>query len=231
MSSSGTAICAARQRSGRWVIAAPISRPPLLPPRMASRSRRREAGVDQPVGGGDEVVEGLLLVLAHAGAVPGLALLGAAADVGDGVDAAVVAHRHDRRAVGRAHRDAEAAVAGEDARRVRATAWSRRPDQEHRDLGAVGARVANLLDDVVAVRARRGRSSCCRSRLQSAMLLGRPAVRGRRAGEGREREERLLALAATGEAGQRAELGQVRLGGGPCRRCRSDRGATPPIAS
>ena len=47
--------------------------------------------VDQPVGGGVEVVEHLLLVLAHAGAVPGLALLVAAAEAGDGVAAAVLA--------------------------------------------------------------------------------------------------------------------------------------------
>ena len=76
MSVSGTAQCTARHRSGRWVMVAATSRPPLLPPRMASRSRRGAALGDQPVGGGREVVEHLLLVAAHAGAVPVLALLG-----------------------------------------------------------------------------------------------------------------------------------------------------------
>ena len=127
MSSRGTAIWAARHRSGRWVMAAPISRPPLLPPRMARSRPRGAAGVHQPVGRGDEVVEAPLLVLAHAGPVPGLALLGAAADVGHRVEPAVVAHRHDGRAVGRSHRDREAAVAGEHAGRVRAGHGAGRP--------------------------------------------------------------------------------------------------------
>ena len=51
---------------------------------MASRARDGAALVDQPVGGRLEVVEHLLLAVAHAGLVPGLALLGAAAEAGDG---------------------------------------------------------------------------------------------------------------------------------------------------
>ena len=40
--------------SGRCVMAAPTSRPPLLPPRIASFSRRRVLVGDQPLGRGDE---------------------------------------------------------------------------------------------------------------------------------------------------------------------------------
>ena len=40
MSSSGTAQTTALNSSGRWVIAAPTSRPPLEPPWIASRSGR-----------------------------------------------------------------------------------------------------------------------------------------------------------------------------------------------
>ena len=55
---------------------------------MARRSRRRAAGGDEVVGGGVEVVEHVLLVLAPTGLVPVLAVLVAAAQAGDGVQAA-----------------------------------------------------------------------------------------------------------------------------------------------
>ena len=45
---------------------------------------------DQLLGGGDEVVEDVLLLVEHAGAVPVLAELAAAAQVGHGEDAAVL---------------------------------------------------------------------------------------------------------------------------------------------
>ena len=91
MSSSGTAQWTARARSGRCVIAAPMSSPPFEPPRSARRLAGREPVRHEPVGGGVEVVEHLLLVLAHAGPVPVLAFLGAAADAGDGEQAARLA--------------------------------------------------------------------------------------------------------------------------------------------
>ena len=45
---------------------------------------------DQEFGGGDEVVENILLFVQHAGAMPVFAELGAAAQVGHGVDAAML---------------------------------------------------------------------------------------------------------------------------------------------
>ena len=84
MSSSGTAHTAARNSSGRWVTAAPTSRPPLEPPWIASRS-----GVVYPSrisysAAAVEVVEDVLLPLQHPGLVPRLAVLAAAAQVGHG---------------------------------------------------------------------------------------------------------------------------------------------------
>lgn len=76
----------------------------------------------QVLGGGVEVVEDVLLVEQAAGVVPALAVLAAAADVGDGHDAAEVLHEHQpRHAEARLHVDVEAAVAV-DQRRVGAVA-------------------------------------------------------------------------------------------------------------
>ena len=82
MSSSGALQTTAAARSGRWVSAAPTSRPPFEPPMTAELPVRRPALGDQVLAGGGEVVEHVLLALAHAGAVPLLAVLGAAAQVG-----------------------------------------------------------------------------------------------------------------------------------------------------
>ena len=77
---------------------------------------RRPAVRDQLLGRGVEVVEDVLLVAEHPVAVPVLALLAAAAQVGDGVDAAGLDPGQDRRGVRRGQRDAEAAVAVQDGR-------------------------------------------------------------------------------------------------------------------
>ena len=82
MSSSGTPQTTAPKRSGRWVSAAPTSRPPFEPPHHAQSC----AGPlyllrDQALGGGDEVVEDVLLALQASGVVPRLAVLAAAAQV------------------------------------------------------------------------------------------------------------------------------------------------------
>ena len=155
----------------------------------------------------------------HAGAVPGLAVLGAAADVGHGVDAAGVAHRDDRGAVGRAHADREAAVAGEHARGV-----GRRSGPGARGSGTAGSRCRRWTGTGPARRrsgwrrrrrdaaasgvAGRGASSASSgspsSRLQSAVAVGAPAEHRRWAGEDGEREERLVAVEAAVEPGQRA---------------------------
>ena len=116
MSSSGTAHHTARHRSGRCVIAAPTSSPPFEPPAIARRSRERSAGGDQPVGGGVEVVEHVLLVRPPAGLVPCLAVLETAAQPGDRVQATGRAPRGDRRRPHRGLGDREPAVAVEDRR-------------------------------------------------------------------------------------------------------------------
>ena len=73
------------------------------------------------------------LSLEHAGAVPRLAVLAAAAQVGQRVDAAALQPATTRAHEGRRHRDVEPAVAGEE-RRVRAAsdrasrAWTRNID-------------------------------------------------------------------------------------------------------
>ncbi len=77
---------------------------------------RRPAAGHERVGRRLEVFEHVVLVLAHPVAVPGLALLGAAAQPRDGVDAARLDPREDRGGVAGSHRDAEAAVAVEDRR-------------------------------------------------------------------------------------------------------------------
>ena len=136
----------ARHRSGRWVTAAPTSRPPLDPPRMASRSAAGPALGHQPVGGGVEVVEDLLLVGQHAGPVPVLAVLAAAPDAGDGVHAARLAERDQPGGEAGGGGDGEAAVAGEEGGRVGPDLGGGRPHQEHGHVGAVGRRVEDLLD-------------------------------------------------------------------------------------
>ena len=192
---------------------------------------RGEALVDEPVGAGDEVVEAVLLVLAHAGPVPGLALLGAAADPGDGVDAAGGAHLGDGGGVGRAHRDGEAAVAGEDGGGVRAGHGVGGPHEEHRHRRAVGRRVADLLDDHVdRVPAAQPAPVDELARDLAIRRLGvgpGPAVRGRGLGEAGERDEGLVALVGGVDARDRARARAAPPADGRCRRGRSGRGGPP----
>ena len=82
MSITPTAGSAAPKRSGRWVMQAPTSRPPLDPPADRQLGRRRVLVRDQPLGRGDEVVEDVLLLELGAGLVPVLAVFAAAAQVG-----------------------------------------------------------------------------------------------------------------------------------------------------
>ena len=76
------------------------------------------AAFDEPVGGGVEVVEDVLLVGAAPGMVPRLALLQPAAQPGDGVRAAGRAPRGDLRRPHRRLGDGEPAIAVEDRRHV-----------------------------------------------------------------------------------------------------------------
>jgi hypothetical protein len=96
------------------------------------------------VGGGVEVVEHVLLVLAAAGLVPGLALLVAAAEPGDREQPARLRPRRDGRRPRRRLRDREAAVARQDAGRVGVGRLTGTMHQEQADLGAVQRSVTLL---------------------------------------------------------------------------------------
>ena len=108
---------------------------------------------DQVFGGGDEVVEDVLLFLQHAGAVPVFAKLAAAAQVGDGIDAAVLHPEIHAAVEAGAHGDVEAAVAREQRGIMAVLHQAFFADDEHRNLGAVFG-VIPLLADVVLVRDR-----------------------------------------------------------------------------
>src|SRR6185437_16929459 len=69
---------------------------------------------DQLAAGRGEVVEHVLLALAHAGPVPLLTLLAAAAQAGNGVDAARLDPGQGQRRVARSQADVEPAVAVQD---------------------------------------------------------------------------------------------------------------------
>ena len=98
---------------------------------------RRVVRGDQRAGRGGEVVEGVGLLLALAVEIPAPALVGAAADVGDGIDEAAI---DQRQAVGRErrrHRRAIGAVAVEQQRRAAVEHQAAAVQQRHRHLGAV----------------------------------------------------------------------------------------------
>ena len=72
---------------------------------------------DEMLGHGDEIAEGVGLLLPLAVLVPGIALVLAAADMGDGVDEAAVGQRQAVGVEGGRHGDAVGAVAVEQAGR------------------------------------------------------------------------------------------------------------------
>ncbi len=166
-----------------------------------------EALGHQPVGGGEEVVEAALLVRSHAGLVPVLAVLGPAADAGDGVDAAGVGHRHRHRRPRRAVGDGKAAVAGQQRRRVGRGPGGGPANEEHGHRRAVGGRVGDLVDRVVT-----GTGAAGGGVAPVLQPGGRPAQQARRPGEGAEGQERPLLVMVGVEAGQAADARQRHLG-------------------
>ena len=98
MSMTPTAGSAAPNRSGRCVIARADEQAAVA---AAADGELVGTGVflgDQPFGGGDEIVEHVLLLCLRAGLVPLVAILAAAAQVGDRIDAA---HLHPDERCGR----------------------------------------------------------------------------------------------------------------------------------
>ncbi len=107
--------------------------------------RRGVLLLDEILGRGDEIVEDVLFLVEHAGLVPGLAVLAAAAQVGLGEDAAVLQEDDVGRAEAGRDGDVEAAVGREEGRVLAVELEPFLVDDEHRDFRPVLARVENLL--------------------------------------------------------------------------------------
>ena len=159
---------------------APISRPPFDRPEIArcagavifSRISHSAAPMKSS--------KTFCLLREHAGLVPGLAVLAAAAQVRDRVDAAVLQERRDLRLPVRQDVDVEAAVAVEQ-RRVAAVARERAAfvHEEQRALRAVARGVAHLLDLECVRVERRGDLAPYRG-LRGRGALARPSTCSRR---------------------------------------------------
>ena len=89
-STNGTSAMTPRNRSGAMLATAPISMPPALPPWATMRPRAVNLLAREIFAGGDEVGEGVDLLLALAVLVPAIALVLAAAHMGDGIDEAAI---------------------------------------------------------------------------------------------------------------------------------------------
>ncbi len=203
MSITPTAGSAAPNSSGRWFSTAPTSRPPLLPPAIASFGAEVYLSPIRYSAAAMKSSKTFCFSGEPAGVVPVLAVLAAAAQAGDGVDAAHLEPGDRARREGRRHRDVEAAVAGEQ-RRVLAVA--RRPlarGDEQRDPRAVLRGIEDL-HRLVGGRIE-GQLRLAEDR---ARARGRIAAEDRgRAGEGRERVEE-LAVAPASRHRHVAEAGQ-----------------------
>ena len=120
-------------------------------PRDREPRRARVLAGDQPLGGGDEVVEDVLLLVEHPRLVPRLAELPATAQVRHREHAAVLDPERRARREERPDADVEPAVAGEEGGVAAVEADAVPVRDEHRDLRAVLGRVPDLLDlDVLA---------------------------------------------------------------------------------
>ncbi len=180
----------------------------------------RPAPGHQRIRGRREIVEDVLLVPEHPGAMPTLAELGPAAQVRDDVESAGVGPGRGCGAVRRGPRHVEAAVPGEDRWHVTARRDVAAMHEEHRDLRAVLRPVRLLIDGD-----RRGVEG--RRELEARDLGRRPATpvdddgRGRRR-EGLDRVAEAVADRISGGAGHRRQpierdLAQEPPGVGPDR--------------
>ena len=181
---------------------------PAVAPALNRQTRPgRVAGLDQPLGGRDEVVEHVLLVLFAPGQVPRLAVLAPAAQVRDRQHTAHLHPHHPGRAVYRRERHVEPAVPIQH-RRVRSVqldAFLVR--DEHRDPRPVLALVEHLrrLELFEVDVHSRGTKQRALSRLDVV------AVARSRRREAGERVEGLGVVSPAAEPARRADPGQFHL--------------------
>ena len=139
--------------------------------------------------------------------MPLLAVLAASAQVGDGVEAALLEEEDHAAAEGGRVADVEAAVPGEEGGALAVGGAALRVHEEHGDEGAVARGIAHQ-PHAEAVRVHvPGRA---RPELQRGLGQGE-AIDGRGDGVGREPEEGLAAVPLPGEAGHAADDGQVHV--------------------
>ena len=126
-----------------------MSRPPLERPRRAKCSGDRVVVGDEVLGGGEEVVKDVLLVLEHRRFVPRLAILIAAAQVGEREEPALL---HPPRVFGvplGQHGDIEAAIAGHQEPCLAVALQAFLAGDEHGDARAVFRGVEDLGDFIL----------------------------------------------------------------------------------
>ena len=172
-------------------------------------SGARVALGDQPFGGGDEVVEDVLLVLLGAGEVPVAAVLPAAAQVRDRQHAAHLEPGEAGRGEAGGQGDVETAVAVEQRRVVAVLLDALAVGDEHRDARAVAALVEDLLR-LVAVEVGVDRGAADQRTLAGTHVV---AVDLRRRAETRVGVEGLRLLPAAAEAAGAADARQFDFAG------------------
>src|SRR5215471_18358816 len=192
---------AAPKRSGRCVMTAPTSNPPLLPPPIAS------FGVDVNLlsirycAGRDEIIEHILFRVKHPGLMPFLAVLAAAPQVRNSVNAA---HFHPDQISRRERRRAgnvEPAIAVKISRRLAVSFHSFFVWDKHRHARAIGALVKDLFSRVII----RIEFHVWLEQQLACPLVDIVAEDFRGRGETRKRVKRLAVFAFSGESGGSAK--------------------------
>ncbi len=169
--------------------------------------RRGVFFADQVLGRGDEVVEHVLLLFAHAGLVPALAVLAAAPQVGHGVDAAAFQPEHHRGAERRGHAGVEAAVGVQVGGVVAGERQALLVHDEHGNLRAVLRGVKHLL----GLEAGRVEGELGATEQLAAARLQVVLEDHRRIGEVGEGVEQHRVLQLAVEAARRSQTGELDL--------------------
>ena len=171
---------------------------------------RGVALADQVLGGGDEVVEDVLLLELGTGSVPALAVLAAATKVGDGENAAHLQPDESIRPEAGSHRDVEAAVAVEHGGVTAIEIDAVSMGDEHRHLGAVTTLVEHL-SRLEAVELCVDLRSAKQAPLSGGDIVAIDLVRKGEAGEG---IEGLRVVGLAGEPAGGAESGKIDVSDG-----------------